>query len=496
MRKPRVIQGTELRRGLAVLVERMSSAARLLEAEVPDGLSPADLRARWRVSHATLTRLRALGLPARRVRDSRNRARIVVRSGVAEGFAHAHADRLARTATYSRMTQGQRDQVLRRARRYRRCLGWSLNRAALRIAQRLGRSHEAVRQVLLAHDAAHPATRTFPAGATLTARQGRVLYRAWRRGVDLGAMARKTRRSRASVRRAINLARASLLRGLIQSGALPPPGAGRSAPGALTPAPANSGLGAPAPSTLGQLLDAARVRVVPVPFEERARLAAYHALRARASAGIARLARLHPSAQHLDRIETDLLWASRLKAALIAAELRVILDSLHSRTGRDPASLDPEASADLLLAAIASAGEAIDGMDASRGGRVAAAVGLAADRLAARRPTITKPRRAQALAKPDLPIPDWTRALSPWQAWLEPDPRLRPAAAAQRPDARRAQWLQDRFGWSGGPPRSIAELAASTGVKPTRLPVLIQAAIREALAPRSDRGGPRATPTP
>ena len=95
-------------------------------------------------------------------------------------------------------------------------------------------------------------------------------------------------------------------------------------------------------------------------------------------------------------------------------------------------------------------------------------MGLAADRAAAawirpHGPLITPARspRAATIVAPGTPIPDWTRSLRPWQAFLEPEGRVR-AVADRLPEPGRTV-LRLRQGWSG-PPRTLVQVGEITGL--------------------------------
>lgn len=481
--RPRVMDGADLLAAMPGLLQRLCEHAGLTAAEVPGALGLDEVAARWKMSRATLSRWRTRGLPTLRVRDGRRSARVVVRREMVEAFEAAHADLTGGPGRRARLTAREAARVAARASRYRRCLGWSLNKVAGRLAAKTGRSREAVRQVLKRSELDAP---TFGHAPPLRERDGRVLRRAWARGVTLRAMTKATRRSPASIRRAINLARAGLLRDLLERGVLE---TGMVDEAALRARPALEGLGRPAPATLDELLAAARTRGGAVPFEERVRLGAYQSLRRRAGAGVAALSRLHPAAAGLDRIETDLRWAARLKAELIRAQLRVVVTAIEARVG-GPIERAPAGSMVALLAeALAAASTAVDSIDAARGGRVAAGVGLAVDRVIARRVKAAGgpwPGRAAPLAAGREALADWTRTLCEWQRWLEPDARVLPVALAGGPSESESRLLVARFGW-GGRPRTLAELCEELGIAENRAPVLEQAAVRHAVEAARER---------
>lgn len=458
-----VIPGDALVRGLGVLVERVTAGQRVTVEECGLGLSLPELMVRWRISRATLGRLRALGLPLRRVVGADGRERGHVTLAAAQAFEQRHAERLAPAGGYSRLTAAQRTSVRRRGARYRRCLNLSLNAAAARLAQRFGRSRETMRQVLTdAKDGA-----VYPASAARRPRP-EVVERALRMGMDASRLARVCRRSPAAIRRDANLARARRLAGV--AGYLRASvGDAKWKKSALEARPAREGLGSPGVTTLGAFIALAREVPPPIAVEERNRLAAALAARGAALELIEQVDRLHPQAGLLDEIETMLRWASRLKAALLRVELRLIMRTVELRLGCPLAELPPGGPRRLVREVMSAAGHAIDGMDPGRTGRVAGAVGLAVDRCASKWSRARPPHRPASHATPVLtpeePVDDWTRRLDPWQAALELGERLE--AAVRRHAGKGdegAHLLALRYGLIGAAPLTLAQAAEVKGL--------------------------------
>jgi hypothetical protein len=491
------ITGTQLRAELSPFVERLCDQAQLTERAMGDrAVTATALAERWKVSRQTLTRLRREGLIARRVRGANGRPTIVFDAGVVEAFERTQPPR----ETYSRLGPALEARMVARAARYHRLLGLSLNDAAKRIAARYGRSHEAVRQVLKrrAMKPASPArakppaaTEVFAPDAPLDARRRAIMWRAWRLGVDPGAMARKYRRSRPAIRRALSLARADRLRALLEGhslvGHVVP--AYRADDGAqfLAPTPVRTGLFQPAPQDLLALLIAAREKHPPIAVEEKSRLHAYQFLRFDARRRIEALDRLFPGASDVDIIETRLRWAAHLKAELVRSQLRLIVETLDARFGRPLEQTPPNALPAVLAAAIHAAADTVDAFDSSRGGRLAAATGLAIDRLAARlikdtTVTAAPGRRASLVLGPGIAIPDWTLNVCTWQRWLEPDPRIRRACDAGLLTESTSRFLRLRFGWTGEHPRTLDEVAKELRTRADRVTLIERRALAEALS--------------
>lgn len=457
-----VAQGAALRRGMAAFVERQSALAEMTAEDVPGGIGLLALLTRWKVSRATLGRLRALGLPALRVGPGSGR--VVFAPPTIEWFEHTHAARLGRAGEFARLTPEELARLRRRAARYAKCLKWPMTRVVKRLAQRTGRSAEGVRQALLRKGAEPVFDRT----PHLDVRKRRVLVRAWRLGVDLGVMARKVSRSRGAVRRAINVERAARLRGLVASGVLaahvgPTFTMKDAAEVILAPGAVREGLGLPGAMALAEVLAEARSGKPPIPAVEKHRAVAFHFLTWRAASAVETLHAMNPKASVLDRIETDLRWAARLRAELARGQWAVIVRALEGRLGRRCEDLPARALGEMLLEAVLAAAGAVDAFDPFRGGRLAGPVGLAVDRVGAawskegRMPKVGAAGRAALVLGENARLAEWTHRMSAWQRWLEPPAGVREAAMAGKPTARDAALLRARFGW-GERPCTHAEL--------------------------------------
>jgi hypothetical protein len=430
----------------------------------------------------------------RRVVDARKRAKLVFRTEVVNRFQGAHKDELLRASEFSRLGPAQEARILKRAARYRRVLKCSLNQAAARIAEKMGRSHEGIRQVLRRAEARANGKHEKPVfgeAPALSHKQQELLYRAWRRGVDLKLMSRKTRRSRGAVRRAINMARARRLIELAASGVLKTHMlAAFSAKDAgakiLSPAPVRTGLATVAAPDVLSFLKRAHRQGPPIGAEETSRLAAYQFLRLESARLIEKLSRLQPGAGPLDRIETNLRWAARLKAELVQSQFKVMLEALHARLGKPIEELPAGVLVRLLSSAIAAVGDSIDGFEAGRGGRLAGAAGLAVDKCAMQwakqlAPPTGSPKRATVMIPSGLAMPDWTREVAPWQEFLEPDRRLRGEIGGKGLSPELGAFLAQRYGYDGGPARTLAELAKERKIRQVAVFRLEQRALRGAL---------------
>ncbi len=487
--EPASLVGEALLGDLSALVERLTIAAhRTPEDAGPGALDIEGLCARWNVGRRTIERYRRRGLIAHRVVGDSGVQRLLFPVGNVEAFETREGERVRAAGAFSRIEPGLEARLARRAARYRSSLGLSLNEAAERLALRFDRSHEGVRQALRRRDdeaRAQGEPVIFDDPRPPTRHERAVWTRALARGIEPSAIAQRTGRPRQGVLRAVLAERADRLRALDLRGPSLPTFARDDAGEVLLGSDAvRSGPFVPGTATLGQLLDAvSQRRTVPAPVEA-ARTIAYHYLRFDAARIIGGLDPAAPSAREIDRAETALRWAARLKAALVHPLLRLILDTFEGE-GVRPQSLGTRGLRELLVGGVAVLAEAVDRFDPSRGGRLAApssiALGRHATQWARSRPTAT-PRdgRAARGLRADAPAPDWTRLLAPGQAWLEPDPRL--AGALPGLGERRRLVLERRFALDGGPPEDLDALAERLGTTRTHAAVFEREAIRAGLA--------------
>lgn len=506
-----LLVGRALIGDLVSLIERLSVTAGVTETELhssdlapatpgnqtqctpqttssPAWISALAVCERWKISRKTLDRYRKEGLPARRVATASSRSKLYFRIDAVERFERLHARKLAEASAFSRIEPALEQKLLRMARRYHERLGWSLNQTAKRLAERYGRGHETVRSLLQRHDIdstrkSQPAGRVQPGQhrpvfdnrGALTAKQQRVIERATSRGIEVERLAKHFGKTRPSIYRALAMARANRLRSLTFSGSPSSDTANRPTAHSLkrtrdplTEPAATTGLGGPSPRTLGELMAYAHRHPTPDAVAERVRAGALAALTEKAVAGIASLSPHHPTPGRLDEIETMLRWASRLKAELVRSQLSLLLKTISGQLGKELAILPRSSSISLLDECLVALFDAVDRFDPRKGGRLAAPCGLVLSRVVSlwqRRTLQAQPASSKALAytNPDqVELDDWTRRVSPWQLWLEPSSVIRERLLLAPPRAK--QLLEQRYGWSGSPPITLAAVASMMGM--------------------------------
>ncbi len=166
---------------------------------------------RLNVSTKTVRRWRKLGLIGRRIVFN-GRNHVGFKQSVLERFMAVHQARVERGSRFSQLTEEEKDEILRRARRLSRVCGGTLTEVSRRIARRLGRSAETVRYTIKNFDREHPELALFPnLVGPLDAATKDVIYTSFRRGIKVDTLAKRYQRTRTSVYRIINEGRAQRL---------------------------------------------------------------------------------------------------------------------------------------------------------------------------------------------------------------------------------------------------------------------------------------------
>jgi len=114
-----------------------------------------DLSKQLNVSTKTIRRWRKFGLEGRLVLCQGKR-QLGFKQSVVDDFLAANTQRVERGGRFSQMTDAEREDVLRRAKRLSRVSGGTLTEVSRRIARRLGRSVEAIRYTIKNFDREHP----------------------------------------------------------------------------------------------------------------------------------------------------------------------------------------------------------------------------------------------------------------------------------------------------------------------------------------------------
>jgi RNA polymerase sigma factor (sigma-70 family) len=191
---------------ISVLAESMP-AVPVEEVREPV-LTLDEMSKKLNVTTKTLNRWRKRGLIGLPVLFG-GRRQVGFLASLVEPFLSANQARVERGRRFSQLSDEEKENILRRARRLSRVPASTLTEVSRRIARRLGRSVETVRYTIKNFDREHPDQALFPdAAPPLDAEAKQLIYNSYRRGITVETLAKKYHRTRSSVYRVINEARA------------------------------------------------------------------------------------------------------------------------------------------------------------------------------------------------------------------------------------------------------------------------------------------------
>lgn len=179
-------------------------AAPLAHEEV---LSIEDLAKRFNVSTKTISRWREHGLVAQRY-EVGGRKRVGFLASAVEQFIAANPGRIERGARFSQLSPDEHDRIIAWARRLA-AAGACPADVHRRIAGRLHRSIETIRYTIKQHDHDHPEAAVFgPSDGRLRPETCERIYHFYAQGEPVESIAKRYRRSKASIYRVILAQRA------------------------------------------------------------------------------------------------------------------------------------------------------------------------------------------------------------------------------------------------------------------------------------------------
>jgi RNA polymerase primary sigma factor/RNA polymerase sigma factor len=208
------ISGDAARHDLRLLVEDLTDAANLEANRAGENvLTIEELSDMFNVSTKTISRWREHGLVSRRfVFDGRKRVGFLQSS--VDQVVNNNEERVRRGASFSQMSQEQRDEIVSGARRL--AMGGSGPADVARsLAERTGRSVETIRYTLKNFDQQHPDLAIFPdSTGPLSIETKRIVYQQYRRGTPVEELAKRHRRTKTSIYRVLAEMRAERIKEL------------------------------------------------------------------------------------------------------------------------------------------------------------------------------------------------------------------------------------------------------------------------------------------
>ncbi|MHC4294963.1 MAG: sigma-70 family RNA polymerase sigma factor [Planctomycetota bacterium] len=170
------------------------------------------LARRFNVSTKTIQRWRKRGLTGRRLIFADGKRRIAFLESSVHWFVDSRGRQIDRSTRFTQMSDRDRKEIIRRAKRMVSFSQCTLSDVAKRIANRTHRAVETIRYTIRKHDLEHPEEAVFPYQTTPLAEKEKIaIYRCFLRGVSATVLADRYRRTRGSIYRVVNEMRARQL---------------------------------------------------------------------------------------------------------------------------------------------------------------------------------------------------------------------------------------------------------------------------------------------
>jgi RNA polymerase primary sigma factor len=207
------IEGRDLEHDLSLFIHDLSLTVPPVPAEeVPEPVLTLDqLCENLKVSTKTISRWRDRGLVSRWVLCDGKR-KVGIRQSLLNRFLARNQERVEKSSRFSQLTEPEKIEILRRAKRLAARAPDRFTEICRRIAKKLGRSVETIRYTIKKHDRSNPNLAIFK-GQTgpLDDSAKQAIYSSYRRGYSVNAIAEQYHRTRTSVYRIINEKRAQSL---------------------------------------------------------------------------------------------------------------------------------------------------------------------------------------------------------------------------------------------------------------------------------------------
>ncbi|MEQ9069217.1 MAG: sigma-70 family RNA polymerase sigma factor [Gimesia chilikensis] len=206
-----MINGSDVMHDVRCFIEDLSESAEIdVEDVEEDVFTVRDLSKKFNISTKTVDRWRDKGLVSRRFRFN-GRMRVGFLKSSVDRYLQNNKGHVVRSMNFSQLSDEDREEILRRARRLARYGGCPAE-ISRRIARHMNRSPETIRYTLKNFDRENPELAIFPnAPEKITDQQKRDIYNSFRRGIPVDKLARRYCRTKASIYRIISEARAARL---------------------------------------------------------------------------------------------------------------------------------------------------------------------------------------------------------------------------------------------------------------------------------------------
>ena len=208
-----LIKGDELLEDLRIFITKLSGRLAEPVAEQHQKIyTNQELAEAMRVSTKTIYRWRKRGLIARKYVFDDGIKRLGYLQSTVDEFLRANPDLVNHAKGFSRLTARQKQQIVSEAAKLSADTHLSRHQIINKISTRMGKSHEAVRSILINYERAHPDKAIFKkSSGVIEPAQAAEIYRLYKQGCDIKVLMERFERNRSSIYRIINQRRAKAL---------------------------------------------------------------------------------------------------------------------------------------------------------------------------------------------------------------------------------------------------------------------------------------------
>jgi RNA polymerase sigma factor (sigma-70 family) len=208
-----LVTGADLEHDLLLMIEALARSAPAVPVEEVEEpvLTLEEMSKQLNVSTKTISRWKSRGLVGRSIMRNGRRQMGYLKS-VVDRFMAANQQRVQKSSRFSQLSDAEKEDILRRAKRLSRVSHSTLTEVTRRIARRLGRAPETVRYTIRNFDRLHPEQALFPdVTGVLDTHSKENLYSSYRRGISVQTLAKQFNITASSVYRSIHEAEAKRL---------------------------------------------------------------------------------------------------------------------------------------------------------------------------------------------------------------------------------------------------------------------------------------------
>ena len=212
-----IISGRALLADIAGLVESVSDSLNIPIADAKDEvLSLEQITQKFKVSSKTIQRWRRRGLAAMRFVYPDGVKRLGFLAADVARFSTQFAVRVEKSARFRQLSEEEKTEIIRRARRLAVHCHCCLKLISRRIARHTKRSPETIRYVIRRWDAEHPDQAVFPdTPGPLTDQDKRIIVDCFDRGISVDCLAKRYCRTPSSIYRVVGQDKAQRIKNLV-----------------------------------------------------------------------------------------------------------------------------------------------------------------------------------------------------------------------------------------------------------------------------------------